>query len=109
VPEPNVKPAQIAIRKICGGKVVVCGKIYAPLEKLMKYDGRLDGKWCVFGRFLPDHTRLYLWGLKLRDTEFGTIGVAFSGLDLIAIPLSARHGDNELVFPWADWRYIGDA
>ena len=63
------------LRTIKGGKVTIFGKTYAPDERHLKYDGRLDNLRYWFGRY-PSHLAeegykpfVCLWGRKEQLTD----------------------------------------
>ena len=85
------------IRTVRQGKVRIHGQEFAPSERHMAYDGRLDGLRFAFARYRDYSTTdgylplIYLWGTEASFKN----------------PDPAVHGwGPELVdggFPWASW------
>lgn len=55
---------RFALRTVQNGSVIIDGNAYAPSERHMAYDGRLDGQRFVFGRYSHTDEFVCLWGTE---------------------------------------------
>ena len=56
--------SRFALRTIRNGRVRIDGREYAVSEKHEPYDGRLDGRRYLFGKYAPDVHAVALWGTE---------------------------------------------
>ena len=86
-----------AERTVKHGRVRIFGHDYAPDERHMKYDGRLDNLRLLFGRYIdgPDDFKpfVYMWGteeeVRSLAAELDTVPYIVNG-----------------TIPWAFWHLV---
>jgi hypothetical protein len=60
---------RFVLRTIKDGRVRIFGKTYAPVERTVPYDGRLDGQRWAFGLYPEYVGSVYLWGSERAYRE----------------------------------------
>jgi hypothetical protein len=103
--------SRFVLRTVKGGQVTIDGRQFAPDEKYMAYDGRLEGLRFAFGVYHYDARMVALWGSE--DAYMATRRTASSAdqaryacgecdsPEVVDIP-----GAVGGVLPWYFWREV---
>ena len=93
---------RMVVRTIRNGRVKIGGKWYAPFDKWMKYDGRLDGMRYAFARYWHGKGGEVEPFISLWGTEAYYKGLADDDQEINS-PSHIVQGDGGVIFEWVWW------